>query len=176
VLAVDASGSMGTHRRVEAATGTVLGLLADAYLRRDRVAMVTFRADGATVVLPLTASVELARQRLAELPTGGVTPLADGIAAGLTLARRASADGWTPLLVLITDGRATGTTTARARATAAAEDVGAAGMEVVVIDAEDGNQRLGLAAELAETMGGRHVALDDLSADAVEQVVREAIT
>jgi magnesium chelatase subunit D len=176
VLAVDASGSMGTHRRVEAATGTVLGLLADAYLRRDRVAMVTFRADGANVVLPLTASVELARQRLAELPTGGVTPLADGITAGLALARRAATDGWTPLLVLITDGRATGTTSARARATAAAEDVGAAAIEVVVIDAEDGNQRLGLAAELAETMRGRHVALDDLSADAVEQVVREALT
>ena len=175
VLTVDASGSMGTHRRVEAATGAVLGLLADAYLRRDRVAMVTFRADAAEVVLPPTASVELARARLAELPTGGVTPLAEGIGAGLSLARRAASDGWPPLLVLITDGRATGNQAARERATSAAEEVAAAGIDVVVIDAEDGQQRLGLAAELAETMRGRHLRLDELSAPAVEQAVRELL-
>src|SRR5690606_12913036 len=94
VIAVDASGSVGTHRRVEAATGAVLGLLSDAYLRRDRISLVTFRGDTAEVVLPPTASIELARTRLAELPTGGVTPLGEGISAGLSLARRAQADGW----------------------------------------------------------------------------------
>ena len=67
-------------------------------------------------MLPPTASVELARARLAELPTGGVTPLAEGITAGLSLARRAADDGWPPLLVLITDGRATGNQAARERA------------------------------------------------------------
>jgi magnesium chelatase subunit D len=175
VIAVDASGSMGTHRRVEAATGAVLGLLADAYLRRDRVAMVTFRADGADVVLPPTASVELARARLAELPTGGVTPLAEGITAGLSLARRAADDGWPPLLMLITDGRATGNQSARERALAAARDVAAAGVQVIVIDAEDGPSRLGLAVELAEAMDARHLQLDELTPASVETAVREAL-
>ena len=175
VIAVDASGSMGTYRRVEAATGAVLGLLADAYLRRDRVAMVTFRSDSADVVLPPTASVELARARLAELPTGGVTPLAEGISAGLALARRAADDGWPPLLVLITDGRATGNQSARERSLAAAADVAAAGVQVIVVDAEDGPNRLGLAAELAEAMGARHLQLDELTPSSVENVVREAL-
>ena len=175
VLAVDASGSMGTYRRVEAATGAVLGLLADAYLRRDRVAMVTFRADSADVVLPPTASVELARARLAELPTGGVTPLAEGITAGLSLARRAADDGWPPLFVLITDGRATGNKAARERAMAAAGDVAASGIQVIVVDAEDGPTRLGLAGELAEAMDARHLELGELTSTAVENAVREAL-
>ncbi len=175
VLAVDASGSMGTYRRVEAATGAVLGLLADAYLRRDRVAMVTFRADSADVVLPPTASVELARARLAELPTGGVTPLAEGITAGLSLARRAADDGWPPLFVLITDGRATGNKAARERAMAAAGDVAASGIQVIVVDAEDGPTRLGLAGELAEAMDARHLQLGELTSTTVETAVREAL-
>jgi magnesium chelatase subunit D len=175
VVAVDASGSMGTHQRVEAATGAVLGLLADAYLRRDRVSMVTFRADSAEVVLPPTASVELARTRLAELPTGGVTPLAEGIEAALSIARRAAADGWPPLLVLITDGRATGHEQAADRARAAAAEVAAAGLEVVVVDAEDGPTRLGLAEQLASTMGARHLRLEEMVSPELEGAVREAL-
>ena len=108
VLAVDASGSMGADRRMEAAKGAVLSLLLDAYQRRDKVAMVTFRGDAAEVVLKPTSSVEVARARLAELPTGGRTPLAAGILAALDLATapgRSAAHR--PLLVLFTDGRAT---------------------------------------------------------------------
>ena len=175
VVAVDASGSMGTHQRVEAATGAVLGLLADAYLRRDRVSMVTFRAESAEVVLPPTASVELARTRLAELPTGGVTPLAEGIEAALSIARRAAADGWPPLLVLITDGRATGHEHAADRAGAAAAEVAAAGLEVVVVDAEDGPTRLGLAEQLAATMGARHLRLEEMVSPQLEGAVRDAL-
>jgi magnesium chelatase subunit D len=175
IVAVDASGSMGTHRRVEAATGAVVGLLADAYLRRDRVALVTFRGDSAEVALPPTASVELARARLAELPTGGVTPLADGINACLALARRAVADGWPPLLVLITDGRATGAGDALDRANAAAAEVAAAGLDAVVIDAEDGPHKLGLAHQLATAMGASHLRLDQMSPDRVESAVRDAL-
>jgi magnesium chelatase subunit D len=137
--------------------------------------MVTFRGDAAEVVLPATASVELARARLAELPTGGVTPLADGITTGLSLARRAAADGWPPLFVLITDGRATGNQNALERATAAAADVAGADLDVVVIDAEDGPTRLGLAGQLATTMGARHLRLDEMSAGQVEAAVRDAL-
>jgi magnesium chelatase subunit D len=176
VVAVDASGSMGTHQRVEAATGAVLGLLADAYLRRDRVAMLTFRGDSAEVVLPPTASVELARTRLAELPTGGVTPLAEGITAALSIARRAASDGWPPLLVLVTDGRATGHEGAAERAQAAATDVAAANLDVVVVDAEDGPHRLGLARQLATAMGARYVHLDAMGARPLETAVRDALS
>jgi magnesium chelatase subunit D len=176
VVAVDASGSMGTHQRVEAATGAVLGLLADAYLRRDRVALLTFRGDSAEVVLPPTASVELARTRLAELPTGGVTPLAEGITVALAISRRAATDGWPPLLVLVTDGRATGHKGAAERAEAAATDVAAANLDVVVVDAEDGPTRLGLARQLATTMGARYVHLDEMGARPLETAVREALS
>jgi magnesium chelatase subunit D len=153
----------------------VLGLLADAYLRRDRLALVTFRGDAAEVVLPPTASVELARARLAELPTGGVTPLAEGITAALAIARRAASDGWSPLLVLITDGRATGQQAALDRAKAAAAEVAAANLDVVVIDAEDGSTRLGLAEQLASAMGARYLRLDELSSAQVEAAVREVL-
>jgi magnesium chelatase subunit D len=175
VVAVDASGSTGTHKRVEAATGAVLGLLGDAYLRRDRVAMVTFRGDTAEVVLPPTASLDMARARLAELPTGGVTPLAEGINAGLALARRAESDGWPPLLVLVTDGRATGNRSAPERAGAAAADVAAAKIDAMVIDTQDGSNGAGQADRLAEAMGARCLRLDDLTPAAVEAAVRDAL-
>jgi magnesium chelatase subunit D len=175
VVAVDASGSMGTHRRVEAASGAVLGLLADAYLRRDRVAMVSFQGDDATVVLHPTASVELARALLDDLPTGGLTPLAEGLAAALATARQAAAEGWPPLLVTITDGRATGDPGALDRAGAVAGEIAAAGIEAVVLDAEDGPTRLGLAQHLASAMGARYLRLDEVSAERVEAAVRDAL-
>jgi magnesium chelatase subunit D len=128
------------------------------------------------VVLPPTASVELARTRLAELPTGGVTPLAEGITVALAISRRAATDGWPPLLVLVTDGRATGHKGAAERAEAAATDVAAANLDVVVVDAEDGPTRLGLARQLATTMGARYVHLDEMGARPLETAVREALS
>ena len=88
VLCVDLSGSMGAPRRAAAATGTVLGLLDDAYQRRHRVALVAFRGDGADVVLAPTTSVDVARNRLHDLATGGATPLAAGLRRSLELVDR----------------------------------------------------------------------------------------
>lgn len=160
VLAVDVSGSMGATRRIDAASGACLGLLTDAYQRRDRVAVVTFRGEGAETLLRPTGSVEVARARLANVTTGGRTPLAAGIDAGLALA--ASAGDQEPLLVLVSDGRATagpdGVDPVDA-AMAAADRVRRAGVAAVVVDAEDGPTRLGLAATLAVAMGARHVPL-----------------
>jgi magnesium chelatase subunit D len=174
VLAVDTSGSMGTTERVNAATGAVLGLLADSYLRRDHVALVTFRGGGASEVLPPTSSVELARARLVDVETGGATPLAEGIASGLAVAQRARTNGSEPLLVLLTDGRATGDADALDRARAAATKVADVGVDAVVLDAEDG-EPLGLAKELAGAMGARYLPLSKVSAPAVEIAVRNSL-
>jgi magnesium chelatase subunit D len=176
VLAVDASGSMGADRRMEAAKGAVLSLLLDAYQRRDKVAMVTFRGDGAEVALKATGSVEVARARLADLPTGGRTPLAAGIQAALDVATAPGSTGsHTPLLVLITDGRATAAPPGEdplAQALVAAAAVRRRRIDAVVVDAEDGSTRLGLARQLAEAMGARYVTLPELSAGALETAVR----
>ena len=175
VLAVDASGSMGAERRMEAAKGAVLGLLLDAYQRRDRVALVTFRGQTAEVALRPTGSVEVARARLAELPTGGRTPLAAGIDAALDLAKEAGRGGThRPLIVLVSDGRATAAPDGvdpldAARQASAA--VRRRGVPAVVVDAEYGPTRLGLAADLAERMGARYLTLPELSAGALSAML-----
>ena len=180
VLAVDASGSMGAEARMEAAKGAVMGLLLDAYQRRDRVAMITFRGAGAEIVLRPTGSVEVARTRLADLATGGRTPLAAGIALALDLAVTTARgdEAHRPLLVLVSDGRATAgppSTDPLDAASQAAASVRRRGVAAVVVDVEAGNSRLGLAAELAATMGARHVTLDQLSAGTLSGVVRAGI-
>ncbi|MFN2503954.1 MAG: VWA domain-containing protein [Acidimicrobiales bacterium] len=176
VLAVDASGSMGAERRMEAAKGAVLSLLLDAYQRRDRVAVVTFRGDGAEVVLRPTGSVEVARARLADLPTGGRTPLAAGIVAALEVAEGGSSDRHRPLIVLVTDGRATSAPADRdpmAAAREAAARVHRRGVAAVVVDAEDGATRLGLAAELAAEMRALHLTLPELEDGALGALIRD---
>jgi magnesium chelatase subunit D len=179
VLAVDASGSMGAPRRMEAVKGAVLGLLVDAYQRRDRVALVAFRGDGAEVLLRATGSVEVARARLADLPSGGRTPLAAGIDAALAVATSPAnrGSGQRPLLVLVSDGRATATPDGDpvAAARRAAATVRARRVDAVVVDAENGAGRLGLAVELAEEMGARYLRLAELSAGALEHALREVI-
>lgn len=174
ILAVDASGSMGAERRMEAAKGAVLSLLLDAYQRRDRVALVTFAGDEARVILRPTASVEVARGRLAELPTGGRTPLARGLRASLEVGRAALRQDpdRRPVLVVVTDGRATsgGPEPAQTALQAAAE-IRAAGMEALVVDAEGGGVRLGLARTLAEAMGARYVVLPELASAALARAV-----
>lgn len=177
ILAVDASASMGVERRMEAAKGAVMGLLVDAYQRRDRVALVTFRGEEATVVLRPTASVEIARVRLAELPTGGRTPLAAGIRAALAQAGSAVAATHRPLIVLVTDGRATAASDGDDpidAARAAAQAVRRQGCAAAVVDVEEGPTRLGLAAEIATAMGATLVTLPELDGGGLITAVRLA--
>ena len=179
ILSVDASGSMGSARRMEAAKGAALSLLVDAYQRRDRVALVTFAGEEAAVALRPTGSVEVARARLGELPTGGRTPLAAGLRAALEVARTATRTdpGRRPVLVLVTDGRATAPLPDPAGAAlAAATQVARAGIEALVVDAEDGDIRLGLARTLAEAMGAAYVALPELAAEPLARVVTDLLT
>lgn len=175
VLAVDASGSMGAQQRMEAVKGAVLSLLLDAYQRRDRVALVTFGAEQADVVLRPTGSVEVARSRLTDLATGGRTPLAAGIEQALAVATAQPAGEHRPLLVLVSDGRATfaadGADPLQAALDAAA-GVRRRGVPAVVIDAETSGPRLGLAGTVAEAMGARLLSLHELSAGALAGALR----
>ena len=109
LFAVDASGSMAARQRMRAVKGAVLSLLLDAYQRRDKVGLVTFRGTGAELALPPTSSVEAAARRLASLATGGRTPLAAGLAqaARVLAAERLRDPRRRALLVVVTDGRAT---------------------------------------------------------------------
>jgi len=157
----------------------VMSLLLDAYQRRDRVALVTFRGDEAEVALRPTGSVEVARARLVDLPTGGRTPLAAGITTALELATSAARhdDAERPLLVVVTDGRATAGPPS-VDPVRAARDAAAAvrrrGVAAVVVDVEEGPTRLGLASELALAMGAPHLTLGELSAGALTLAVRDA--
>ncbi|HEY0448681.1 putative cobaltochelatase [Actinophytocola sp.] len=178
LFAVDGSGSMAARKRMSAVTGAVISLLLDAYQRRDKVGLVTFRGTGADLVLPPTSSVEAAVARLRGLGTGGRTPLAEGLLrARRTLAVERLRDPQRrPLLVLVTDGRATVPIAADPveDALRAAGLLAADGVASVVVDCERGPVRLGLPARLAGALGGACVRLDELSADRVTGVVRAA--
>jgi magnesium chelatase subunit D len=182
LFCVDASGSMAARKRMSAVTGAVAALLRDAYQRRDRVGVVTFRGSSATVALPPTTSVHAAHARLHDLRTGGRTPLADGLRTARALLRteRTRDPRRRGLLVVLTDGRATasgGLDAALDAARGLARDAGAAGrgasMSTVVVDCESGPVRLGLAGRVAGTAGGTVVTLDDLTGESVAGVVEQ---
>jgi len=175
LLAVDASGSMGARQRMSDVKTAVLSLLVDAYQRRDRVGVVTFRGDGASLALPPTSSVEAAARCLTDLPHGGRTPLAEGLrtAARVLELERIRDPRRRPLLVLVTDGRATSGADALVRARFVADRWRATGVDAVVVDCEAGRFRMGLAADLAHRMGAEHVPLGEVAAASLVSVIRE---
>ncbi|GAA4924989.1 putative cobaltochelatase [Streptomyces coeruleoprunus] len=175
LFVVDASGSMAARQRMGAVKGAVLSLLLDAYQRRDKVGLVTFRGRGAEVVLPPTSSVDAAAARLERLPTGGRTPLSAGLLKAHDVLRveRLRDPARRPLLVVVTDGRATGGPEPLRLAARAAGLHAAEGTASVVVDCEAGPVRLGLAAELAGQLGGTAVTLDELRADAIAGLVKD---
>jgi magnesium chelatase subunit D len=176
IFVVDASGSMAARDRMAAVTGAALSLLRDAYQRRDKVAVITFRAGGARLVLPPTASAHIAARRLTRLDTGGTTPLAEGLLAARDIVMRERARDRTrrPLVVVLTDGRATSGPNPLGRSRIAAAQLVAEGAAAVVVDCEASYIRLGLAAELANQLGAPVLRLEQLRADHLAQAVRRA--
>lgn len=172
LFCVDASGSMGAKARMREVKSAVLSLLLDAYQRRDKVGLVTFRGDTAELALPPTISVDAAASRLEGLPTGGRTPLAEGLleAARVLRVEEIRDPRRRPLLVVVTDGRATSGPDAVARAQAAAGLLG--GVTAIVMDCESGKMRLGLAADLAVHLGAEHVPLGEVAAESLASAVR----
>ncbi|ALO93016.1 Magnesium-chelatase subunit [Streptomyces hygroscopicus subsp. limoneus] len=175
LFVVDASGSMAARQRMSAVKGAVLSLLLDAYQRRDKVGLVTFRGSAAEVALPPTSSVDAAAARLQSLPTGGRTPLAAGLLKAHEVLRveRLRDPARRALVVVVTDGRATGGPEPVALAGRAARLFAAEQIASVVVDCESGPVRLGLAGELAGRLGGTAVTLDELRADSIAGLVRD---
>ncbi len=176
LFCVDASGSMAARSRMESVKTAILSLLLDAYQRRDRIGLVSFRAADAELVLPPTSSVDAAARRLTELPHGGRTPLAEGLwrAAETLRLEKIRDPRRRPLLVVITDGRATSGPDALTRAYAMADRLRDTDTPALVIDCETGRFRMGLAATLATRLGADHVPLEDVGADAILGAVAHA--
>jgi len=176
IFVVDASGSMAARDRMAAVSGATLSLLRDAYQRREKVAVITFRQQDATVLLPPTSSVHIAGRRLARFDTGGKTPLAQGLLAArdVVVREKVRDRARRSLVVVLTDGRATGGPDPLGRTRAAAARLVAEGAACVVVDCETSFVRLGLAEELARHLGAPAVRLSALRADTLTDVVRTA--
>jgi magnesium chelatase subunit D len=178
VFVVDASGSSALNRLAEA-KGAVELLLADCYVRRDRVAVLSFRGKTAELLLPPTRSLVRAKRSLAGLPGGGGTPLAAGIDAALALADAIARRGETPILVLLTDGRGNiardgspGRQRAGEDALAAARQVRLAGVTALLLDTSPQPQPA--AEQLAAAMGAGYLPLPYAGAAALSTAVRLA--
>jgi magnesium chelatase subunit D len=178
VFVVDASGSAALARLAEA-KGAVELLLADCYVRRDRVAVLAFRGNSAEVLLPPTRSLVRAKRSLAGLPGGGGTPLATGIDAALALAQTVQRRGETPIVVFLTDGRGNiardgspGRPQAMADALLAARQVRLAGVTTLLLDTAA--QPQAAAKELADAMGAGYVPLPYAKATELSKVVKAA--
>ena len=178
LFAVDASGSMGARERMRAVKGAIFYMLQEAYQKRDRVGMIAFRRDKADLLLPITRSVDLAQKRLAEMPTGGKTPLADGLALSLqTLALLNKRDSeLEPILIVVTDGRANAVHEGEKEPVAAAiniaEKIAKAKITSVVIDTESDFIKLGIAKKLSAAMQANYYTLQRLSKENIIHIVR----
>lgn len=175
---VDASGSTALHRLAEA-KGAVELLLAECYVRRDRVALIAFRGEGPELLLPPTRSLARARRELSTLPGGGGTPLAAALDAGLALALALRRRDEVPVTVVLTDGRANlardgtpGRERAEADALAAARAWNASGLAALVVDTSPRPEPRARA--LAEAMGARYLALPRADARGLAAAVRRA--
>jgi magnesium chelatase subunit D len=172
VFVVDASSSMGAARRMSEAKGAVLSWLLDAYRKRDKVAFVAFRGEKAATLLPPSSSMERAYRLLEELPTGGKTPLAHGLAEAYriiqTELRRNPST--IPIMLLVSDGRTNvafnGGRPLRDALSTAEAMANDTRVRSIVVDTEpDHINAMGLGKRLAEALHGRHFKIEDLRAE-----------
>jgi Mg-chelatase subunit ChlD len=178
---VDASWSMAVAERMTATKGAVLSLLTDAYQRRDRVGLIVFQKDRAMLVLPPTHSTSLARKAMADLPVGGKTPLSAGLSLAYKTLRneKLTHPDVQPLLIVLTDG-AGNVSLSRLppleEAYRIADDIRTAEVRSVVVNMEHASFDQGLAAVLAEHLGGPCYTLHDLRAESLYQTVRQELS
>ncbi|MDO8672619.1 MAG: putative cobaltochelatase [Dehalococcoidia bacterium] len=178
LFVVDASTSMGALQRMVAVKGAILSLLVDAYQRRDRVGLAAFRGEGTDLLLPLTNSVEMAKNRLEQLPVGGKTPLPHGLSFGYEMLKREQQKNKNtlPLMILISDGRANVSMSGESPAEESrriAARLPAAGIRTVVVDTGQNYINLGLPREIANLSGGLYFKLEDLESETIISLIHE---
>ena len=179
LFAVDASASIGAHKRMYDVKAAAFSMLGVSYQKRDSIGLVSFRKGRAELVLDITRSVHLAQKRLRELPCGGNTPLAAGIdlARRTLVTHRLKYPDMPSTMVLITDGRATcsdipGTDPFEA-ALRAADRFARSGFGSIILDTENGRVRFHMCAALNELLGGTLLNLDDLESDGIAAAINE---
>ncbi len=179
LFVVDASGSMGAKGRMMASKGAIMSMLQDAYRKRDRAAMVSFRKQQATVNLPPTSSIYRAGRLLKELPVGGKTPLAAGLRKGQAVLRNVLLKDpeCRPIAIIMTDGKANesmGKGDPFWEALSIAKSLASEKrLKSIVVDAEEfGGFRYGLAGRLAEVLRAEYLKITDLRADILREIVR----
>jgi len=178
LFAVDASWSMAVAERMSATKGAILSLLTDAYQRRDRVGLVVFQKDRATLVLPPTNSVQLAKRALADIPVGGKTPLSAGLFLSQQVIQkeRLVHPDVMPLLILLTDGAGNVSMSnlpPQEESHRIAEQIAEEEIRCVVINMEHAAFDQGLAQSLAEHLEAPCYTLSELKAEALYHKVRE---
>ena len=180
LFVVDGSGSMAAQRRMQLTKSAVLSLLADAYKRRDRVGVITFRKTEAYETVPPTSSLDVAHARMHELPPGRRTPLAHGLELARRVVERERARDaeLRPIVILLTDGVANvGLVAGSDPITDALRSASAIARERVpalVVDADRRHNRSSSLVELARQMAAAHVRLDALAAGQLTSLIRLA--
>jgi magnesium chelatase subunit ChlD-like protein len=175
---VDASWSMAVAERMNATKGAILSLLTDAYQRRDRVGLIVFQKDRATLVLPPTNSIQLAQRALAEIPVGGKTPLSAGLLMASDILRQEQYlhPDVEPLLIVLTDGAGNvsiGTLPPQDEAQHFAELISNEEVKSIVINMEHAAFDQGLAQQLANNLNAPCYSLGELKAESLYHTVRQ---
>jgi len=175
---VDASWSMAVAERMNATKGAILSLLTDAYQRRDRVGLIVFQKDRATLILPPTNSVQLAQRALVEIPVGGKTPLSAGLLMATDVLRHEKFihPDVEPLLIVLTDGAGNvsiGALPPQEEAYHFAESIADEKVKCLVINMEHAAFDQGLAQQLADHLKSPCYAIADLKAESLYHTVRQ---
>lgn len=181
LFVVDASWSMAVAERMSATKGAILSLLTDAYQRRDRVGLIVFQKDRATLVLPPTNSVFLAQKALVDIPVGGKTPLSAGMKLAYEVIRREKNlhSDIQPLLIVLTDGAGNvsmGNLPPQEETNKIAEIIAMEGYRSIVINMEHAAFDQGLAQSLADHLGAPCYSLSELKAESLYHTVRQEIS
>ncbi|WP_400149178.1 VWA domain-containing protein [Candidatus Methanarcanum hacksteinii] len=179
LFVVDGSGSVGAHDRMVSVKGAILSMLDDAYRRRDEVGLVVFRGDRAETVLPMTRSVLTAYKCLQDVPTGGRTPLIEGLKQGYSILSHEADMGYEPVMVILTDGRGNSNSEGRKPTKEEfnhmAETLRDSGIRMIIIDTETGYVRFGKATELSNAIGAQYMRLEELNAEHLSESIRTAM-
>ena len=180
IFVVDASGSSALHRLAEI-KGAVQIVLAECYVRRDEIALISFRGKGAELLLPPTRSLVRAKRQLIGLPGGGGTPLASGLQSAALIADGARRKGRIPVIVVMTDGSANvaldgkgGRSQAEADALNTARMISASGINALMIDTA--NRPREQAKKIAEAMQGSYLPLPHAKSEGVANAVKTAVS